>query len=126
MDIADVVAAIGRMPTEFRERGDISMMQLRKESGYSANPAAVTEAELARHFRTNPDQIDSWLIHSQDNRGVPAWCLLDPPAAKDRGLWVVGFYPGSRRYSFEAADEACAFYVKRYLEDLGRGISDAS
>jgi hypothetical protein len=48
MDLSSILAAIGRMPTEFRSRGDVSMVKLVSESGYVENQTLVTVDLLRR------------------------------------------------------------------------------
>ena len=114
MHTKDVIAAIGQMPREFRRRQDVSMLTLLKKSGYVDHPEEVTTAALQSHFENHTDDLEAWILNSDDNRSSPAWYVAEPSSAG--GKWVVGHQPGDRRDYFESGAEACAVYVKRWLE----------
>jgi hypothetical protein len=115
MELSSVVSAIGRMPTEFHSRVDVSMMQLLIDSGYLSNQSLVTIDLLSTYFAEHPEAVDAWLRQSWDNRGSPSWYLQDPQSENSQGMWVVGFYPGDHREYFERGAEACAVFVKNRL-----------
>ena len=118
MQTSDVIAAIGRMPREFRRRQDVSMLALLKESGYFGRAPDITVAALQSHFATHADDLEGWILNSDDNRSSPAWYIAEPGSANAK--WVVGHHPGDRRDHFESRAEACAVYVKRWLESVAR------
>src|SRR3954465_8781711 len=97
---ANTIEAICRMPAEFRRRGDVSMMDLLKESGYLENRSHVTEVLLQLYLNDHPEVIEAWLIESQDQRTSEGWYLLDPTAAEAGRGWIVGFYPGGTRKKY--------------------------
>jgi hypothetical protein len=117
-ELSSVISAIGRMPTEFRSRGDVSMMQLLSDSGYLASQSAITIELLINHFVEHPEAVDAWLRLSWDNRGWPSWYLQDPQSENSRGMWVVGFHPGEHREYFERGADACAVFVKNKLNQM--------
>ncbi len=114
------------MPGEFKRRGDVSMIQLLEESGYLSNSAAVTVQKLRDHFCTHPEDLQAWVLHSEDNRGSPSWYIVEPSAANAGAKWIVGYHPGDRRETYDHRDEACAVYVKRWLEQIGGFVKRAS
>jgi hypothetical protein len=114
MQTNDVIAAIARMPREFRRRQDVSMLALLKESGCVGNSRDITIAALRAHFATHADDLNGWVLNSYDNRSSPAWYVAEPSRPDDK--WVVGHQPGGQRQYFDSAAEACAVYVKRWLE----------
>jgi hypothetical protein len=115
MELSLVLSAIGRMPTEFRSRGDVSMVQLVVESGYLLNQSLITVDLLSQYFVDHPEAVDAWLRNSLDNRGWPSWYLQDPSSATSQGKWVVGFHPGEHREYFERGSDACGVFVKKWL-----------
>jgi hypothetical protein len=115
MQLSSVVSAIGRMPLEFRSRGNVSMLQLLAESGYLTNQSLVTIELLSAYFAEHPESVDAWLLKSLDNRASPSWYLLDLSAASGPGKWAVGFYPGEHREYFDRREDACAVFVKNWL-----------
>lgn len=114
MHTKDVIAAIGRMPREFRRRKDVSMVALLKESGYLRARSEVTVATLQIHFASHQEDLDGWVSSSRDNRSSPAWYVVEPRGSD--ATWVVGRHPGSQREHFENGAEACAVYVNRWLD----------
>ena len=73
------------------------MLGLVRESGYLVHQSLVTVELLSAHFSEHPEDLDAWHKKSLDNRGSPAWYLLDPGDSNSQGRWVVGFYPGENR-----------------------------
>jgi hypothetical protein len=126
MQLSSVVSSIGRMPLEFRSRGNVSMLQLLAESGYLEHQSFVSVEVLSAYFAEHPETIDAWLLQSLDNRGSPSWYLLDPSAANAQGKWAVGFHPGERREYFERGEDACAVFVKNRLIQLSEYANVAS
>jgi hypothetical protein len=114
------------LPQEFRRRGDVSMIDLVRDSGYLRSPNAVTEGDLERYFRGNPDAIDAWLLESMDQRCAPAWYLVEP--SDHAGQWTVGYLTTSGQRTREAlygdGTKACASFVKHWLGSIGGYLSD--
>lgn len=121
----DRIAAIGRMATEYRQRGNVSMIQLLKESGYLTDSGAITAQKLRDYFRTHLEDLDSWVLESYDNRSSPSWYIQEPDAPGTAGQWVVGFYPGDARDTFTDGAEACAIFVKRTLDLMASNVERA-
>ena len=104
------------MPRDFHERGDVSMVTLLKESGYPQVAESITEQLLEVYFEKHQDLIDVWVRNSEDTRGSPDWYLSKPTGSEKQ--WIVGFFPDGPTRRFSQGAQACAFYVKRYLETL--------
>jgi hypothetical protein len=115
MGTREIAEAVCRMPSEFYERRNISMLDLLKESGYLQDPDAVTEEELERVFRSFPDLIDGWVtICDEPNRYH--WILQPPAATSESSDWVV-IYPNERKYDlYSEGAKACAFVTKKKIE----------
>ena len=127
MKLSSVISAIGRMPTEFRSRGDVSVMQLLIDSGYLASQSAITIDLLRNYFAEHPEAVEAWLRLSWDNRSWPSWYLQDPRSADSQAMWVVGFYPGEHREYFEQGADACAVFVKNKLTQMsGHAVGQQS
>ena len=95
MGTREIAEAVCRMPSEFYERRNISILDLLKESRYLQDPDAVTEEELERVFRSFPGLIDGWVrICDEPNRYH--WILQPPAATSDNSDWVV-IYPNDHR-----------------------------
>lgn len=92
------------------------MVTLLKESGYLRIAESITEHLLQEYFEQHPDLINAWLRNSEDTRSSPNWYFSKPTGPSKQ--WVVGFFPDGTTHRFHEEAEACAFYVKRYLEKL--------
>ena len=114
--VSRAVEVVCQMPRDFQEKGDVSMITLFKESGYLRIAESITEQLLKEYFEQHPDLIDTWLRNSEDTRSSPSWYLRKPTGPNER--WVVGFFPDGTTHRFVEGAQACAFYVKRYLETL--------
>ena len=114
--INKALKAVCQMPRDFQERGDVSMVTLLKESGYPQIAESITEHLLEVYLEKHPDLIDAWVRNSEDTRGSPDWYLSKPTGSDKQ--WIVGFFPDGPTRRFSQRGQACAFYVKRYLETL--------
>ena len=124
--LSKVISAIGRMPIEFKSRGDVSMVRLMRESGYLAEQSLVTVELLIAHFAQHPDDLDAWHRKSLDNRGSSSWYLLGPSESNFPGKWEVGFHPGENREYFDHGEDACALFVKNWLIQVSANAHGAS
>ena len=126
---SDVVEAVCRMAQEHKQQGHLSMVAILEKSGYSKHSAEITEAALEQYLRQHPELVDTWLLHSMDNRASPAWYfksasgdsnqqearqLLEDPGQ----VWIVGRQPGGQAREFRDGYRACAVYVKKRAERL--------
>src|SRR5262245_23716112 len=114
--------AIGRlcsMPAEFTTRGDVSMVNLIRDSGYIEVADQVFESEIEEYLREHSDLVDVWRQYSEDQRCSPAWYLSSPKfaARATDSRWRAGYYstlPAERTESvFPDGYAACAYFVKR-------------
>src|SRR5688572_6325992 len=112
MDTDVVLSRICQLPHEFRRRGDVSMLDLVRDSGYLNNRDVISEPHLEQYFRMHRDAIDAWVLESMDNRGTPAWYLVAPSNVEDR--WTVGYVgengPADRELLFSDGAKACASF----------------
>jgi hypothetical protein len=121
-----IVEAICRMPDDFTRRGDVCMISLLKESGFLSSPHELTEQVLHQYIQVHPEVIDSWTGLSEDQRASECWYVLRPEWAESRGSWVVGFHPGGPRKNYSNGVDACAAFIKRYVDDLAKSARHAS
>jgi hypothetical protein len=115
MTSAEMLARICHMAVDFRNKKNVSMLELFRLSGFSGGEP-IREAELAAYLRGHPELIDSWLLESVDTRYSPAWYFKPPEdGSKD---WVVGYCPRTEIRKFADKYDACAFYVSRFVDRL--------
>jgi hypothetical protein len=115
MNKKETIKKICLMPKTYKDRGDISMVDLFVEVGGHSALKILTEFDLSQALRNIPGVIDSWLQMSDDNRSIPAWYFRK---VKDRTKWEVGYYPKGEIIYFDNPIEACANYIRHYLDQL--------
>ena len=119
----EIIQFVCDMPAAFRERGNVSMAALLQEVGDPAAVRGISEAELEHCLRQHPHLVESWLMESADTGSSPAWYLQSSAgAAKDKGPWVVGRYPGDETHEFDNAFQACGCYIRHYVDSLCENI----
>ena len=117
MDVREVAQAVCRMASDFYRLGNVSMLDLTKASGYLEDPSSVRERELFNALRTEPELVESWLIHSDNKRVRCGWAFV-----RSRSEWRV-IFPNGRKYkSFADRLEACAFFIKQEVEAFRSSI----
>ena len=111
----DSVSRFCSMPAQFRERGDVSIIDLFAESGGTDLLNQLDETDVVKMFSRNPDWVDSWCRWSEDQRSSPAWFIREIP---DKSSWEVGFYPEGDSIYFDSRVAACARFALNYLKGL--------
>jgi hypothetical protein len=107
----DDVARVCEIPVEFKARGDVSLIQLVRESGFEAKHVNLTVAALCEYLRDKPALIDAWFGYSEDKRASSGWYIRQRP----NGQFEVAFFPKGE--SLITADRAlaCAEFVLREI-----------
>jgi len=111
------------MPIALQARGNVSMIGLIDESGYSALAVHVTESVLEEHLRRHPELVPVWVQYSEDQRCTPALGIFGPNAVVDTARdWRVFYWDSdpANRWDRTFPDQfaACAFFIKRNAERL--------
>jgi hypothetical protein len=123
---ARIIEAICRMPAEYERRGNVSMIELLRESGYLKADWELTEVLLQTYLSEHPEAIEAWLAESRDQRVSEGWYLQDPEATGIRGRWLVGYYPNGPRMNYSDGVRACAAFIKQYVARMRTYASRAS
>jgi len=121
--IARCVHAVCRMPIDFHARGNVSMVGLIEESGYSALADDVTELVLEEYLRRHSELVPVWVQYADDQRCAPAFGISGPNTAGDPPKdWRVFYWDHdpAKRWDRAFTDQftACAFFIKRNVERL--------
>ena len=116
MTIAETVAKVIRLP-ELHNRGDMSVQELLRQSGYFEMHEEVTEDTIRESLSQHPECVDAWIQFSEDKRTDRGWFITQE--SEDR--YLVGYHPRSvdafpQAYSDRV--KACAAYTKREIEDI--------
>jgi hypothetical protein len=125
-----VIATLCTLPMSHKLRGDVSEVDLIRESGYLNIGTQILESDIEAHLRQRPELIDVWLQHSEDQRCSPAWYLVPPkPTERDATTWRIGYTPQTstehKEREYGDAYSACAWFIKNAAETL-KGFAGAS
>jgi hypothetical protein len=120
------------MPSDFHRLRNRSMLDLLKSAGYVDAHDTITEEQFRAVFEANPDLVQSWIVHSENQRTKYGYYLLPPGVSPNRGSeWIVGYHPRGTEERFRDGPAACARFVKleaenlRYMIEGGPPFSDA-
>jgi hypothetical protein len=92
------------------------MFFLLKDAGYFDTYERISEKSIRTQLHGHAECIREWLLYSEDKRSDRGWYFQQ----QDGGGYIVAYFPSGseqpRHYSNDA--EACAFFIKRELEDI--------
>jgi hypothetical protein len=106
-------ARICDLPAAFR-RGEGSIGDIVRASGYAELRGGFAARELADYLRERPALVEQWVAYSEDKRTSDGW-YLRPPWAVGR-LTATPPLPREQRYVDLAA--ACAAFIIAELGDV--------
>ena len=95
------------MPSEFKQRGDVSIKTLAGASGFAEHKFAIDAKAIQQFLEAHPDLLDEWAEYSDDKRVGSGWYFDLPRLA-------VGFYEHGKRareQTYKHPVEACAVFV---------------
>ena len=118
MEHERVIAAVCRLPVDFRSVGDKSMLDLFQASGAGAVLDSITPEALAAHLRRHPELIEAWRGDSDDRR-TPSGPYLRAPRRAGRP-WIVGWHPEGTRLTYPDGPTACAAFILARLHEFAR------
>ena len=113
--IEQIVEKVVKLPFDFH-RMNKSIYTLLEESGYFENYNQVDESNILIAIKKQPDLVNDWLQYSDDQRSSPCWYFKQ---SDDKKYFFVGHYTESKKFegiNFTNKLEACAAFVKRYIE----------
>ena len=112
--IEEVVEKVCAIPSDFRRRGDVSVVYLLEESQYDAVRDAVTVDIIQHHLQSRPHLIDDWSGYSMDKRCSSGWYFNDHSA--------IGHFSSEHGHTqvqiFRKRARACAEFIKLELESI--------
>lgn len=110
-----IVNAVVSIPSELARRPEARLELLVRESGYFAVHKQVTESAIRERMALQPELVSTWIGHSEDQRVDEGWYLMQEPTG-----YLVGYLGsktvGAQKTHFSDGTEACAVFIKRYLE----------
>lgn len=111
---------IARLPIDFAA-GDVSPVDLVRESGYIACRTDITPAAIEARLLPHPDWVRAWFRYSEDQRGSPAWWV----GGIGDGRYQVGYYDPSLQkqaepFEYDSKARAAAEFAMRHVD----GIAD--
>ena len=113
MNVDTVIKCVCRMPIDFKQRGNVSMISLLNESGYINYRDKIDENKIIRYLKEDKSIVDSWISFSEDQRCTPSWYF--------DGKTVGYINTSGKAENEEHYDDSvtgCASYIKKILEDL--------
>ena len=111
-----MVATACRIPIEFRSRGDVSLNELVRHSGYLDRPEELTTATVRSELLADTTLVDAWFAYSEDKRASSGWYLV----VRGPQAYEVGLVPGGDPLLFSDRVDACAEFVVRELAGFRR------
>ena len=118
MNKKDLIRKIIYLPKLHIEQ-NISICDFLKKIGYFEFHTQVSEKDIENFLATNPECIELWLQYSDDQRVVETWYFLK----STEGSYKVAHHGKAGTdslHEFSNLDKACAFFIKKILEDLRR------
>ena len=113
MDTDNIVTKICRMPIDFRNRGDVSMIQLLEESGYIESRKEIVKKNILEYVKMDINIVDAWISYSDDQRSTPSWYFTGEKVAH---LTREG--KSENEMHFDDPAEGCAAYIEKMLNQL--------
>jgi hypothetical protein len=118
MDIGQVVLNILYMPSTFKELGNVSMIDLIKQSGYVEMHDQISKRMIKDALQLHKECINDWIIYSEDQRSDKKWYIKDG----NPGKYIVGYFAiKGERFElpeFENVVDACAEFIMKEIEIL--------
>jgi len=111
-----IIKEILFLPVKFHTE-NISIYSLLKQSGYFEIYDDIQEIDILKALLKYPESIESWLLLSENKRTSSGWFFYQ----NENGKYVVDHFPTERdSENIEYTDirEACAFFIKRKIEDI--------
>jgi hypothetical protein len=117
MEVGNLIGDIINIPTQFQELGNVTFPHLLRNYGYFALFSHITEDKILEELNRHPEWVQQWLNYSADQRCSPAWYFIEG----ENGKYIVDRYPpikNSPAREFENVNEACAVFIKIYIEKI--------
>lgn len=117
MDKNLLIAGIAYMPKSYEDLQTVTLCEILKKIGYFDFYDQVSEKDIELFLRKNPECIQLWLQYSADQRTDGIWYFLK----LGEGSYEVAYHDKAVtkfQNKFTDSAEACAFYIKKEIEDL--------
>jgi hypothetical protein len=104
-----IVERVCFLPIEYGS-GDLSTMEILRQSGFLAEPRALTREKILNVLHAHPELVSEWEQWSDDSRATEGWVFR----TTDRG-YSVFWRPGGETMTFPDRFEACAEFIFRQM-----------
>jgi hypothetical protein len=122
-----VLSSIGLIGPRLRAGERQTPEQLLLASGYLEAPESVTVQDLEAWFSANPQHVLAWGMYSVESRcewfGI--LCIAPTPEAGWHIAYTAADGSLDRMERYESGAEACAIFVKAYVERLAKDVQHA-
>ena len=113
MHIDNILKKICRMPIDFSDRGDVSMIQLFEESGYIQSPNEIDKEKILEYVKNDKNIVDAWISYSEDQRCTPSWYFTGHKVA-----YLTKEGKSDYEMHFDNPIKGCAAYIEKMLDQL--------
>lgn len=120
MDKNTLISEIAYIPKHFQDLQSMNLCEMLKKMGYFDFYNQVSEKDIEIFLRGKPECIQLWLQYSDDQRTDETWYFLKVA----EGSYEVAYRDKTEKnfqHRFTNPEEACAFFIKKEVEDI-RGI----
>jgi hypothetical protein len=110
----EVIVQLCAIPDDYYRLGNISAVELIKDSGFLKLPEGISHSKILAHLNRNPNLVDAWQQWSEDQRCNVAWAL---------GEIGSGYYVGYLGQPYETYDDktdACANFIVKWASETVR------
>lgn len=114
-----LISGIVYMPKSFQDLQNVSLCELLKKMGYFDSYNEVSEKDIKLFLGKKPECIQLWLQYSEDQRTDETWYFLKVTEV----LYKVAYRDKTEekfQHRFINPAEACAFFIKKEIEDIRR------
>lgn len=116
MDKQIVVKNVISIPIDFHKTGNMSAVDLLRQSGYLQFQNEITVNDLYSQLKSEPDLIYSWLLWSLDKRTNIGWFIL-----QRKHTYTVGYNNNkaiTRKKIFINKYKASAYFISKEIEQI--------
>jgi hypothetical protein len=120
-----VLSSVAFIASTLRGESSLTAADLLLASGYLDSKDSVSVETLKAWFVENPRHVLAWALFSVHPKCDSPTALIMPEGSNPWRLATVEDGTISHVESYDSGAEACATFVKGYLEDLARAVQHA-
>lgn len=118
MNLDNTIDKIIYLPKEFSKKGDTSIYDLLKKSGYFEKFNQISEDKILKAVKENPLCINDWLLWSENKRSDSGWYFKKYSDNKYAVGNLISGKGNIQEIEYSDASVACAAFIKKEIEDI--------